>query len=103
MTNTRLSSWVCWLLGGLVLTACQTPIGVSRVDLLTVHHQLTQNVLSANVPSIFAENVLHQYGLAEKFERDPEAALAELHSILLKKTPRSNEAFALSELSFLHG
>ena len=93
---------MCWLLVGLVVTACQAPIGVFRVDPLTVHHQLTQNVLSANVPSLFSDAVLHQYGLAEKFKGEPEAALAELHAILLNKTRRSSEAFALSELSFLH-
>jgi triacylglycerol esterase/lipase EstA (alpha/beta hydrolase family) len=96
------SAFIPWLFVGLVLTGCQTPIGVSRVDPLTVHHQLTQNVLSANLPSIFTENVLHQYDLTEKFAREPEAALAELHRILLEHTVRSEEAFALSELSFLH-
>ncbi len=95
-------TWVPWLVVGLVLTGCQTPIGVSRVDAQTVHHQLTQNVLSRNLPSISSTNVLHQYDLAETFARDPEAALAELHAILLAKTIRFNEAFALSELSFLH-
>jgi len=100
--NTKHSFWVFCLLSGLVFTGCQTPIGVSRVDPLTVHHQLTQNVLSANLPSIFTENVLHQYDLTEKFAREPEAALTELHRILLEHTVRSEEAFALSELSFLH-
>ena len=94
--------WVSCLFVGLVLTGCQTPIGISRVDALTVHHQLTQNVLAANVPSIFTENVLHQYDLAEKFDREPEAALAELHVILLQKNIRSDEAYALSELSFFY-
>jgi triacylglycerol esterase/lipase EstA (alpha/beta hydrolase family) len=101
-TFTHYRTWVPWLFIGLVLSGCQIPIGVSRVDPQTVHHQLTQNVLSANVPSIFTENVLHQYDLAEQFDREPEAALAELHAILLQKNIRSNEAFALSELSFLH-
>ncbi len=99
---TSYRTWAPWLVVGLVLTGCQTPIGVSRVDAQTVHHQLTQNVLSANVPSISSTNVLHQYDLAETFARDPEAALAELHAVLLAKTIRPNEAFALSELSFLH-
>lgn len=94
--------WLTWLFVGLVLTGCQAPIGVSRVDPLTVHHQLTQNVLSANLPSISSANVLRQYNLADKFEREPEAALAELHQILLEHTVRSDEAFALSELSFFH-
>ena len=86
----------------LVLTGCQTPIGVSRVDPLIVHQQLTKNVLSAHVPSIFTENVLHQYDLTKTFGWRPETALAKLHDILLQETIRSEEAFALAELSFLH-
>ncbi len=91
-----------WLFVALVLTGCQTPIGVSRVDPLAVHQQLTKNVLSAHVPSIFTENVLHQYDLTETFAWRPETALAKLHAILLHETILSEEAFALAELSFLH-
>ncbi len=91
-----------WLFVVLVFTGCQTPIGVSRVDPLIVHQQLTKNVLSAHVPSIFTENVLHQYDLTKTFEWRPETALAKLHAILLRETIRSEEAFALAELSFLH-
>ena len=99
---TNYSALIPWLFIGLVLTGCQTPIGVTRVDPLTVHQQLTKNVLSAHVPSIFTENVLHQYDLAETFAWRPETALAKLHAILLQETIRSEEAFALAELSFLH-
>jgi len=63
---------------------------------------VTKNVLSAHVPSIFTENVLHQYDLTKTFGWRPETALAKLHTILLQETIRSEEAFALAELSFLH-
>lgn len=90
------------IVAGLVLAGCQTPVGVVRVDAESVHRTLTRNILSSDRPSIFTENVLHQYGLADQFEEDPAAALAELHSNLLRLTFRSDLVFALAELSFLH-
>jgi pimeloyl-ACP methyl ester carboxylesterase len=90
------------LLLGAGMSACATPVGVERVDVQTVHHELTSNVLSAGTPSAPTVQVLHRLGLFDRFPEEPDAVLAELHGGL---APTGDEArlFALAELSFLHG
>jgi hypothetical protein len=71
-----------WLL--LLVSACATPIGVSRVDTQAVYRSLTASVLSTDRPSAPTEQVLVRTGLAQRFHEDP------------------YRLFALAELSFLH-
>ncbi len=100
------SKFKVWM-GGLflavvVLTGCQTPVGVMRVDSAVVNDQLTRNVLSEGELSPASEIVLHVFDLTEAYFDDPREALAKLHGILLTTDRTSHVAFALSELSFLY-
>jgi pimeloyl-ACP methyl ester carboxylesterase len=91
----------CLLLAAAV-SACATPIGVRRVDVQTVHRDLTASVLSTGRPSAPTAQLLHRLGLFDRFTREPDAVLAELHAGL---APTDDEVrvYALAELSFLHG
>ena len=50
---------------------------------------------------MFSEQVLQRFNLRERFEREPKAALAELHASL-DTEGGENRLFALAELSYLH-
>ena len=58
-------------------------------------------MLSAGAPSQFSDQVLQRFNLRERFEREPGAALAELHASL-DTEGGENRLFALAELSYLH-
>ena len=85
-----------------LLVACASPVGVKRIDAKRVHRELTASALSTSSPSSYSMQLLNRLGLAERFEKDPDAALATLHEGL---APRGDEdrVFALAELSFLNG
>jgi hypothetical protein len=87
-----------WLL--LLVSACATPIGVSRVDTQAVYRSLTASVLSTDRPSAPTEQVLVRTGLAQRFHEDPEGTLAALRGTGVDLNPY--RLFALAELSFLH-
>ncbi|MDR4495429.1 MAG: esterase/lipase family protein [Nitrospirales bacterium] len=85
------------------LAGCQTPVGVTRVDSETVHHQLTRNVLSSGTISPYSDNVLHVLDLTDEYYDNPQMALQTLHDFLLTSDHRASyAAFALAELSFLY-
>jgi pimeloyl-ACP methyl ester carboxylesterase len=77
------------------------PVGVTRADPRTVHRNLTANVLTTGEPSIPTRNVLDRRDLIQRFEREPEEALADLHRFALESGD-DDAFFALAELSFLH-
>ena len=101
----RLARWFTLLscMGGLALIAlgCATPIGVNYVDRSVAYQSLTANVLSAERPSSFSARELMNLNLYQRFEDDPQGALAELHSGLAP-TGDEDRVFALAELSFLY-
>ncbi len=80
---------------------CATPIGVNRVDLAVAYHSLTANAISAERASSFSSRELINLNLYQRFDKDPQGALAELHSGLAPKGDE-DRIFALAELSFLH-
>ena len=103
MLRTKLNTfWVFPLLAAVLLSGCQTPVGVARVDPEIVNYQLTRNVLSEGVPSPSTDIVLHVFDLKDAYFDDPRAALNTLHGILLTKDRSSPVAFALAELSYLY-
>jgi len=101
----RLAPITLWVLGlaGLALVAagCATPVGVTPVDLQTAYRLHTANALSAGQPSEPSKMVLRRLGLLERFDQEPGAVLAALHSGL-HPAGDDDRLFALAELSFLH-
>jgi hypothetical protein len=91
------------LLFGMVLlgSACVTPIGVKYVEPRVAYYSLTANVLSTEKPSAFSSRELINLNLYQRFQEEPEKALAEMHSGLAA-TGDEDRVFALAELSFLH-
>ena len=85
----------------LIAAGCATPVGVRYVEPRLAYHSLTANVLSAERPSSFSARELMNLNLYERFEEEPEKALAEMHSGLAPKGDE-DRVFALAELSFLH-
>ena len=85
----------------LVVSACATPIGVTRVDPRTAQYELTANALNTNKPSSFSSRQLLNLDLYDLFNDDPKAALAKLHQGLVP-TGDEDRVFALAELSFLY-
>jgi pimeloyl-ACP methyl ester carboxylesterase len=99
------SSRTAALLAATALFVCgcaTSPIGVRRMDPVSVQRELTANVLTEERASIETRNVLYRHGLFERFKKAPAAAIAALHDIAV--TTHDDDAwFALAELSFLHG
>lgn len=90
------------LLSGLLLlvSACATPIGVTRVDTQSVYRSLTASVLSTGRPSAATEQVLVRTGFTQPFQNDPESTLAALRGTGVGLS--RDHLFALAELSFVH-
>jgi len=85
----------------LLASACATPISVIQLDSQTAQRELTQNVLTAGVPSRFSQIVLNRTDLYARFAEDP-SGLWTLHTEVASGRRGSNALFALAELSFLH-
>jgi hypothetical protein len=85
-----------------MLAACASPVGVRRIDAKAVHRELTENAISAEVPSSYSRQLLNRLGLAAAFDENPEATLAALHEGLGAQGDE-DRVFALAELSFLYG
>jgi pimeloyl-ACP methyl ester carboxylesterase len=85
----------------LIAAGCATPIGVNYVEPSAAYYSLTANVLSAQKPSSFSARELMNLNLYDRFDEEPETALAEMHSVLAPKGDE-DRVFALAELSFFH-
>ncbi len=99
----RSSRWLVLITLAIALIAsgCATPIGVRYVEPRVAYHSLTANVLSAERPSSFSARELMNLNLYERFNEDPEKALAEMHAGLAAKGDE-DRVFALAELSFVY-
>jgi hypothetical protein len=82
-------------------TGCATPIGVRYVEPRIAYQSLTANILSAERPSSFSARELMNANLYQRFEDEPEKALADMHAGLAPKGDE-DRLFALTELSFAH-
>jgi pimeloyl-ACP methyl ester carboxylesterase len=89
------------VVGVLHAAACATPVGVDPIAPEAFRREVTASALSGDTPSVFSEQVLQRFNLRERFEREPMAALAELHASL-DTEGGENRLFALAELSYLH-
>ncbi len=89
------------LAGGCFLLT-QAQVGVLEVGTKKVQENLNANALTTDEPSTLAREALHAFDLEERFEEDPDAALAELHRAAALE-PDRGLLYALAELSFLTG
>jgi pimeloyl-ACP methyl ester carboxylesterase len=97
-----LRSWaVALAIIALLTSGCASPVGVSRLNEQAAHRQLNSNVLSANKPSAYSTQLLERTALSRRYQKEPEAVLAELNSGLGKADER-DRLFALAELSFAY-
>ena len=88
------------LVAVLGLAACATPIGVTRADTQTVYRDLMRSVLSTGELSEYSEIVLRRNGLAQRYDDDPVATMAQMRGN--GRDLSLDRLFALSELSFLY-
>src|SRR5271169_5616925 len=79
-----------------------TLVQVERADPRAVQRELTSNAISTGDLSEPTQIVLHRQDLTERFESDPEGAIAELHRTAAAGKPDPDALFALSEMSFHH-
>jgi pimeloyl-ACP methyl ester carboxylesterase len=86
----------------LVLSGCATPIGVRKVGLETAYREINANALTGTTLSPETTIVLQRFDLVKRFDKDPAAAIAQLHD-KASRDPRRDLRFALAELSFYHG
>ena len=84
------------------LAGCATPVSVERVDAHAVHRELTANVLTADELSNSTRNVLRRWVLSERYDSDPEGAIAALHAIVVNGSGDEDEVISLAEMAFLH-
>lgn len=85
----------------LFIQGCATPIGIDPVDIQTGYQLNTESALSSGKPSEASKMILRRNGLMDRFEKEPERVLAELHAEL-KPTGDEDKLFTLAELSLLH-
>jgi pimeloyl-ACP methyl ester carboxylesterase len=84
------------------LSGCATPIGVNMVSARDSYRDAYANPLNAGVLSDQAKSVLNRYDLLNKFNKEPEATLTELHQKALKDD-RGDILYTLAEGSYLFG
>src|SRR5215475_12341610 len=72
--------WIHLLVGALLMSGCATPIGVQFVDAGARYQSLTANIVSAGRPSSFSERALMNLNVYQRFEDEPEKAVAEMHA-----------------------
>ncbi|MFO1434561.1 MAG: alpha/beta fold hydrolase [Candidatus Competibacteraceae bacterium] len=90
-----------FLILALVLDGCSiNPVQAKRASPQTVQRQLKSNVLSTGELSNFTQLVLNRWDLAERFEKAPKEAQAELRQKVVDGQGGSDEIYALAELAY---
>jgi len=91
------------VLGGALLLACGTPVGVKRMDPTMVQRQLTRSILSSDHLSNSTRNALFQHDLVTLWDEDPKGAIDVLQKAVAAGKARRNDVYALAEISFAYG
>jgi hypothetical protein len=86
----------------LLLSCCGTPIRVERADPREVGRELDSNVITTGNLSEATRAVLRREDLLNRFDGDPEGAIASLHRRIFADKPTPDVLFALAEMSFQH-
>ena len=82
-------------------TACAPPFAVKR-NVLGAQKDASASVITTGELSRRTRNVLYTHDLVERFKKDPEGALAELHRELVAGELPPRRITALAELAFYH-
>jgi len=91
------------LVFGIAVTGCGPLVGLKRLSARDVGRSYTSNVLSTDDLSDVTRIALRRHNLTEKFDDQPDVALAQLHTIAVSEGAGNDDLFALAELSFFHG
>jgi pimeloyl-ACP methyl ester carboxylesterase len=102
-TQHRTAFGLCCMLWLLSATGCQTPVTVERLDAAAADRQLTANVLTKGELSSWARNVLRRWILSDRYDSDPEGAIAALHTIATDGRGGEDEVITLAEMAYLYG
>lgn len=84
----------------LLATGCTTPISVKLSEPTDVRRELTSNEINSGNLSEPTRITLHLEGLSDRFETDPESAIARLHAGITEGWSTSDTFFALAETAF---
>jgi hypothetical protein len=98
----QIASGLCCVVWLLLAAGCETPVSVTRVDAETLRRELTGNALTADELSPSARNVLRRWVLSERYDSDPEGAIAALHTITVDGRGSADEVITLAEMAFLY-
>jgi pimeloyl-ACP methyl ester carboxylesterase len=96
------ASLLCLTIWLLLAAGCGTPVSVERLDDVAAHRQLTANPLTAGELSPSARNILRRWALSERYDSDPEGAIAALHAIVVQGEGSDDEVITLAEMAFLY-
>ena len=99
----RPAAWLAALALGIAVAGCSPIVGVKRISARDVGRSYTSNVLSTDDLSDVTRIALRRHNLTEKFDDQPDVALAQLHTIAVSEGAGNDDLFALAELSFFHG
>jgi pimeloyl-ACP methyl ester carboxylesterase len=89
------------VLFALALSAgCAAPVAVKHIASQAQNRELTSNALNSPSASDSSRIVLRRYDLVERFDDDPQAALATLREVVTSGRGGNDELFALAELSY---
>jgi pimeloyl-ACP methyl ester carboxylesterase len=86
----------------LLLAGCATPIRVEREDPREVERELQSNVISTGRLDEATRIALHDEDLVERFNSDPQGAIASMHREIAAGSSDPNTLFALAATSFYH-
>ncbi|HAZ42096.1 MAG TPA: hypothetical protein DCY52_07480 [Methylococcaceae bacterium] len=95
----KLAPFLILGLGLMGLTGCSPPIGVTRVTPEQAYQIATRSPLTGDENSNAAMTVIHRFDLSELYQKDPGAALHQLHLRALDDD-RRDLLFALAELNY---
>jgi pimeloyl-ACP methyl ester carboxylesterase len=98
----QIASGLCCAVWLLLAAGCATPVSVERVDAETVHRELTASAITTEELSPSARNVLRRWVLSERYDGDPEGAIAALQSIAVDGRGGTDEVVTLAEMAFLY-
>jgi pimeloyl-ACP methyl ester carboxylesterase len=98
----RVASFLACTVWLLLAAGCATPVSVERVDAETVHRELTVSAITADELSPSARNVLRRWVLSERYDSDPEGAIAALHNIAVGGRGDAGDLVTLAEMNFLY-